>query len=307
MISTFNNPTRKAIQVNLREFGDTLAGRGGDLNQAIHDLRPLTVVAIPAMHNLASSSTDLAGFIQGLSNTAAEVAPVAEQQADLFVALDTTFGALADVAPFIEQTVVSRRRLEDTAIRVFPRVRPFFRHTATLFANFQPGAVVLRHKAKVIADAVVIGVKALRDAPAFNAQLPPTAQSLLNLSNDASARQGINDLTTATLSADPALAFIAPAQSVCNYASLLFRNTAEIFSVGNSLGTYQRFTNFNPFGANPSLSAGPNNVGVPASAPANGPGLAQLPPLQPLSEQRRRRVRRSSARRATRTTWRARS
>ncbi len=272
VISTFNNPTRKAIQVNLREFGDTLAGRGGDLNQAIHDLRPLTVVAIPAMHNLASSSTDLAGFIQGLSNTAAEVAPVAEQQADLFVALDTTFGALADVAPFIEQTIVKSPPTEDTAIRVFPRVRPFFRHTATLFANLQPGARALRRTAPTIADAVVIGVKALRDAPAFNAQLDPTAQSLLDLSNNASARQGIDDLTTATLSLDPALSFIAPAQSVCNYATLLFRNVGDLLHFGNSLGTYQRFTNFNPL-AN---ATGPNNIGIPSSAPANGPGIANF-------------------------------
>jgi virulence factor Mce-like protein len=271
VLSTFNNPTRKAIQINLREFGNTLAGRGGDLNNSIRDLVPLTKLAVPVMHNLASPSTDLAGFVNGLANTAAEVAPVAEQQADLFVSLDTTFGALASIArPFLQETISKSPPTLDTAIRVFPRVRPFLRHSATLFANLQPGAAVLRDKAKVIADAVVIGSKSLRLAPAFNAQLDPTAQSLLDLSNDATARQGINDLTTATLSADPALSFIAPAQSVCNYATLLFRNTQDLYRFGDNLGTFQRFTNFNPL-AN---ASGPNNQGVPSSAPANGPGPA---------------------------------
>jgi virulence factor Mce-like protein len=270
VLSTFDDPTRKAIQINLREFGDTLAGRGGDLNTAIRDLKPLTTVAVPVMRNLSSGSTDLAGFVQGLSNVAAETAPVAEDQAQLFVNLDITFAAFADVArPFIQDTITRSVPTLETANRVFPKVRPFFKHTATFFENLQPGARALKKSAPTLADATVIGIKALRLAPAFNAQLDPTAQSLLDLSNDASARQGIDDLTTATLSADPALAFIAPAQSVCNYASLLFRNLTDLFRFGNSIGTFQRFINFNPL----SSAAGPNGLGTPSSAPANGPGV----------------------------------
>ena len=155
----------------------------------------------------------------------------------------------------------------ETANRVFPRVRPFFKHTATFFANLQPGARATRRYAPALADASAIGIKALKLAPDFNAQLDPTAQSLLDLTNDATARQGIEDLTTAVEVADPAVAFVAPAQIVCNYASLLFRNLADILKYGNSLGTYQRFINFNPFGDPASLGAGPNNQGVPASAP----------------------------------------
>jgi virulence factor Mce-like protein len=273
-LSTFDDPTRAAIQINLREFGDTLAGRGGDLNTAIRDLKPLTTVAIPVMRNLSSPSTDLAGFIRGLSAAAGETAPVAEDQAQLFVALDITFGAFADVAdPFIQDTITRSVPALETANRVFPRVRPFFKHTATFFANLQPGARATRRYAPALADASAIGIKALRLAPDFNAELDPTAQALLDLSNDASARQGIEDLTTALQSGEPAVGFIAPAQSVCNYASLLFRNLADIFRFGNSLGTYQRFININPLGNPQAQGAGPNNVGVPASAPANGPGI----------------------------------
>jgi ABC-type transporter Mla subunit MlaD len=274
VLSTFDDPTRNAIQVNLREFGDTLAGRGGDLNTAIRDLKPLTQVAVPVMKNLSSPNTNLAGFIQGLSNAAAETAPVAEDQAQLFVNLDITFGAFADVArPFIQDTITESVPTLDTANRVFPRIRPFLRHSATMFKALQPGAKALRNNAKVIADATVAGRRALPFAPGFNAQLDPTAQSLLDLSNDASARQGLDDLTSALNVANPAIAFIGPSQSVCNYPSLLFRNLAGLYSLGDGIGTYQRFINFNPI--NPA-AIGPNNIGTPSSVPANGPGHANF-------------------------------
>jgi hypothetical protein len=226
------------------------------------------------MRNLASPSTDLAGFVRGLSAAAGETAPVAEEQAQLFVNLDITFAAFADVArPFIQETITRSVPTLETANRVFPKVRPFFRHTATFFENLQPGARATRRYAPALADSTTAGIRALPLAPDFNAELDPTAQSLLDLSNDVSARQGIEDLTTAVEVGDPAVAFVAPAQSVCNYASLLFRNLADILKYGNSLGTYQRFINFNPFGFPASQGVGPNNQGVPASAPANGPGI----------------------------------
>ena len=102
VFNTFDEPTRAAIQVNLTEFGNALAGRGQALNAALGDLAPLVERLDPVMRNLASPETDLAGFVRGLSGAAAEVAPVAQQQGQLFVDLETTFGAFAAVArPFI--------------------------------------------------------------------------------------------------------------------------------------------------------------------------------------------------------------
>ena len=79
VFNTFDDPTRAAIQVNLTEFGNALAGRGQALNAAIGDLAPLVERLEPVMRNLASPETDLAGFVRGLSGAAAEVAPVAQR------------------------------------------------------------------------------------------------------------------------------------------------------------------------------------------------------------------------------------
>jgi hypothetical protein len=65
----------------------------------------------------------------------------------------------------------------------------------------------------------------------------------------------------------PAAGFIAPAQSVCNYASILFRNASNLIAFGDGGGgTYQRFIPLNP-------PTGTNSEQGPSSAPASGGGV----------------------------------
>jgi phospholipid/cholesterol/gamma-HCH transport system substrate-binding protein len=272
VLNTFDDPTRKAIQVNLREFGTAVAGRGGSINNAIGELVPLVRNLTPVMKNLASPQTGLSRFVSALSATAAEVAPVAETQAHLFVALDITFGALADVArPFIQESISEGPPTEDVALATLPTIRPFLGHTASLFADLRPGFAALVPAAPAVADALIAGIPALRKSPAFNAQLPPTTQSLVDLSNDATSREGIDDTIQAVTVLNNLIAFVGPAQSTCNYLTLLTRNLANLFSTQNAVGTFQRFVSFGV----PNRGEGPNNLGVPSSAPANGGGGTQ--------------------------------
>ena len=94
----FSAPTRRAIQGNLLAYGNGFAGRGTDLNFAVQDLEPFLTEWTPVMRNLASAKTDLRGFWDGLAQSAAATAPVAETNAQMFRNLDTTFTALAGVA-----------------------------------------------------------------------------------------------------------------------------------------------------------------------------------------------------------------
>src|SRR5947209_5060880 len=164
VLNTFDNPTRAAARVNLFEFGNALAGRGTDLNEAIADLNPFLVHITPILRTLAAPATQLARFFQALDRAAGQVAPVAEIQAQLFDNLDITFTAFARVA------------------------RPFLQ---------------------------------------------------------------------------PTVAYVTPAQTVCNYATLFFRNVSSLLSEGDSNGTWQRFIVI-------TTPQGPNNEGGPSSAPANG-------------------------------------
>jgi phospholipid/cholesterol/gamma-HCH transport system substrate-binding protein len=268
VFNMFDQPTRDAIQSNLLEFGNALAGRGPDLNGAIGQLKPLVQVLTPVMKNLADPSTGLSNFISSLSNTAAEVAPVAEIQGQLFVDLDTTFAALARVSrPFIQESISRSPAAEDTAIATLPTIRPFLANTGKLFTELTPGFQALAPRAKDLGAATVEGIKALALAPAFNAQLDPTAQAILNLANNSGARQGINALTEFNNTLGPPLRFITPAQAICNYATLLFRNAASWQSSSSGIGTSQRAIVLQP-------PLGPNSEIGPSSAPANGGGQA---------------------------------
>jgi virulence factor Mce-like protein len=266
VFNMFDAPTRVAIQQNLLEFGNALAGRGVDLNQAIGQLKPLVQTLTPVMRNLADPSTGLGKFVSSLSATAAEVAPVAQIQGQLFADLDRTFAAFARVSrPFIQETISKSPAAEDTAIASLPAVRPFLANTGKLFGELRPGFHALAPVQKDLGNSITNGVKALALSPAFNAQLDPTAQSLLNLNNDSSARQGIQYLTQFNNTLGPPLSFITPAQSVCNYASILFSNAASLASYNDGVANGQRFIVLQP-----ALADG--SVGGPAASPANGQG-----------------------------------
>jgi virulence factor Mce-like protein len=266
VLRTFNEPTRLAIRRNLTEFGNALAGRGNDLNEAIGALKPLVTRLTPVMKTLASRQTGLAQFFRSAGALASEVVPVAETQARLFVSLDTTFGALAGVArPFIQETISKTPPTLDVGNRALPRIRPFLSDSAVLFADLRPGIHALTQTAPVLSRALKVGIPALQRSPELNAQIPPTADSLLAFSQDAGVRQGIDRLTKSNATLGPALRFIAPAQTVCNYGTLLFSNVANALSLGNKLGGWQRFILFQ-------TPQGPNNEGSPAAKPANGGG-----------------------------------
>jgi virulence factor Mce-like protein len=266
VLNTFDKPTQAAIQQNLMEFGDAVAGRGPTLNAAIGRLPGVLEVLQPVAHNLSSPRTDLAGFINALGATAAEVAPVAEDQARAFIGLDTTFTALAEVArPFIEESITEGVPTEETAIETLPRIRTLLANTTGLFDDLLPAATSLRKNSPTIANSLEIGAPVLAKSAQLNEQLAPTFESLLGLNNDTGARLGISAATLATDELGPLISFIAPAQTVCNYGALLAGNLTGVFTGGNDLGAWQRFIVFD-------VPKGPNNEGSPSSTFANGGG-----------------------------------
>jgi virulence factor Mce-like protein len=266
VLSTFNGPTRAAIRHNLVQFGAVLAGRGPQINAALGQLRPLLRRLEPVARNLASKKTDLARFFREAGHAAAEVAPVAETQAHMFVSLDTTFGALASVArPFIQDTISETPPTFDTLIRTNPRISTFLRHNAALFADLRPGARALKRTSPEIASALETGARVLPGAPELNAQLPPTAEALERFATNPDVQGGISRSTQTLNYLSPTLRFVTPAQSVCNYGTLLFRNASSLLSIGDGIATSQRFLVM-------SSAGGPNNETAPASAPANKEG-----------------------------------
>lgn len=264
-LSMFDDETRIAAAVNTTGFGDAFAGRGESINTAIGAFRPLLRDIIPVARNLSSPDTHLRRFFRELGDAAALVAPAAEAQAELFVNLDTTFGALREIArPFIQDSITGGVPALDTAIRTFPIQRPFLRNTELLFHELRPGAAALRTSAPTIADALEQGTRVLPRTPPFNRRLASVLDELETFAEDPMVPRGLRSTTSALSALKPTLAYLAPAQTQCNYITLWFRNISSLLSEGDTQGTWQRFI----IVATPQ---GPNNEGGPSSAPANGP------------------------------------
>jgi virulence factor Mce-like protein len=261
----FDEPTRKAIQKNLAGFGNALAGRGPQINEALGAIRRAVESGQPALRKLAEPSTDFGGFWEALSAFSATVAPVAETQANLFVALDSTFLAFARVSrPYIQETIEKSPPTLDEVNADLPAVRPFLRDSARFFTALQPGAKALAKTSPVIAASLHAGIPVLNASPVLDNQLQPTAEALVDFQESPGVFNGLDLLIDTNRQLKPSLAYLTPSQTVCNYWALTFKFLANANSQGNANGNWLQFLSFAP-------PEGPNSESTFASAPANDP------------------------------------
>jgi virulence factor Mce-like protein len=262
----FDKPTRRAIRQNLAGFGNALAGRGPQLNEAIGALRRFAVTSQPVLRKIVEPSTDFGGFWRALADLSATVAPVAETQASLFVALDRTFAAFARVSrPYIQETISKSPPTLDEVNSALPAINPFLRNTGRFFTALRPGVQALAKTSPVIAESLHAGIPVLNASPVLNAQLQPTAEALVDFQEAPGVFNGLELLTDTNRVLKPSLAHIVPSQTVCNYWTLTFREIANAASQGNGKGNWLAVIPFVP-------PEGPNSESTFASAPANDPG-----------------------------------
>ncbi len=266
----FDKQTRIALQENTNTFGDAFAARGPGLNETIHTLRPLATNAVPVLHNLASPQTGLRQLFAAFDKAATQVAPVAEQQAAFFNDLDTFFTAWATAAPGLESTIRDGPAALHQGIHSLPYEAPFIEKTTEFMRLLKPSAILLRSTAGQLGHAFEVGAVNLRTASETNHELASALQAFKSFSENPFVALGLEEFNRTVQLGTPLLEGLAPAQTVCNYFTLAFRNIANLLSENVGVGTLARAVPvFSP--------SGPNNEGLPASAPANGPSIETSP------------------------------
>jgi ABC-type transporter Mla subunit MlaD len=259
----FDKRTRIAIAQETDAYGSGLAERGTGLNRTFALLRPLVQHAVPVLHNLVSPQTGFPQLWVALDKAAREAGPVAQAQASLYVDAATFFGAWARAARSLERTIEGGAPALRQAIHSLPYEEPALAQTTEFLHLLHPSADILRTVAAPLGHAFAVGAVNLHAAAPLNKQLASALASFQRFAENPVVRLGLEEFTATAQAGNPLLEGIAPAQTTCNYVSLAFRNVANLFaeSIGN--GTLARIE--------PLLSpAGPNNEGLPASAPANG-------------------------------------
>jgi phospholipid/cholesterol/gamma-HCH transport system substrate-binding protein len=266
LFNMFDEKTRTAIQQNTNNFGDGLAGRGLEINEAIHTLKPLVTNAIPVLRNLAAPETDLRGLFKGLDRAAEQTAPVAQANANFFSEQDTFFRAFASVSKSLEEATAGGPPSLEQAIHSLPFEAPLIEKSTEFMRLLRPSAKALTTVAKPLGDAFAEGAVNLKSATALNTRLAESSQALEKFAQNPVVTAGLEDFTQTLQYGNPVLAGLAPEQAYCNYITLTFRNVASLASENIGVGTVTR--------AGIVLApSGPNNEGFPSSAPANGPSV----------------------------------
>src|SRR4051812_3927134 len=238
--NTFNAPTRAASQANLNEFGDAFAGRGSDLNRFFAQLDPLVHKLEPVMRNINDPRTRWGQFFAGMAQAADEVVPVAATQADLYVALDTTFKAWASVRGPFKAAISGGPPALRTATRELPAQAAFVRANTELFRRWRPALGQLAAASVDLAPAFRTGEPALRHATALNHRFVQTMDDLRAFAAAPGIVRDTERLTQFARLLGRPLSALTPAQTTCNYLALFVHNLASSLSESDVIGSYLR-------------------------------------------------------------------
>jgi virulence factor Mce-like protein len=281
VLNMFTPPTRKGVQRSTIGFGEAVAGRGYDINRAIGRFLPLTANLLPVATNLASPSTGLGGFFRGLEQFSGALAPVAQAQASLFTNLNTTFSAIAGVAPSLQDTISNTPPAFEAVIKQSPIIRPFLLDTASLFTQLEPGIKTLGTTAPGLTEVFRTGAQNLPATIPFDRQLVSFSKTLGRVANTPAVLAGVDSLSYTTKHLQQPLAFLTPVQSTCNYVTLFLRNISDAMTehVGNAgfLDVLPLTIRDSP-GPNRSYESQPSSK--PYTGPASfAPGIGSVGPL----------------------------
>jgi virulence factor Mce-like protein len=216
--STFDNQTRPAVQDANRGFGDAFAGRGQALNTAIQALNPFMRHLEPVMRNLADPDTELDQFFLQIGRASAQAAPVARTQAVLFTNMADTFQAISSDPLKLQQTIEKSPPTEAVSIRSLRVQRPFLADFADLSRRLRPAARELPRSLPAINRAFAVGTPVLPRTVPMNERFEGAFEELDQLFRNPNTLLTLRDLRTALTVTRPAVEYVAPYQTVCNYA-----------------------------------------------------------------------------------------
>ncbi len=273
--NTFDQPTRNAIRENLDGYGDGFAGRGASLNQAFEALNPLLTNLKPVAETLADPRTNLAAFFPALARTAAIVAPVADQNAELFGNLADTFAAIGADPAALQATISGGPPTLQAGIDLLPAQRPFLRETAELERRLRPGVQSLRAALPSLNSAIRVGTPVLARSAGTSRRLGDVFTQLENLVEQPATKSSIVRLGDLFDSAKPLADFVTPAQTVCNYWNYLWTLLPEHLTERDSIGFSQRVSLIATPQGTLTLNLDLDGAGPLPGVPTSVPGPAQ--------------------------------
>jgi ABC-type transporter Mla subunit MlaD len=270
--NTFDSATRENSRINLIGFGNAFAGRGLSLNDAIRALNPLFEDLEPVAKILNQRETQLKRFFPALAAVARIVAPVADQQAELFANAAIAFAAISSDPQALQDAITEGVPTLETGIEVLPEQQEFLADFAELSRLLRPGVAELVPTLPLLNEAVTTGTPVLVRTPPVSEDLGRVFTQLERLVEQPSTDIALKRLEGTFDVAEPLAEFVVPAQTVCNYWNYWFTFTPNAFTDFDGVGWNLRQSLIE-------FPIGPVQVAVGAtpetSIPITVPGLVQ--------------------------------
>jgi ABC-type transporter Mla subunit MlaD len=268
----FDEYTRVGIQRNLGGFGVAFASRGASLNRAISEAPRFLRHLEPVMTVLAAKDTQIGRFFSELEDFTSTVAPVADRYSHGFTAAADTFEAWSRYPEKLGSTIEKSAPTMDVGIRSLRVQRPFLEALRDTSAALEGAARELPATLPRITPALKAGIPVLKRSPEVNDELRDTFESLDGLMRDPATGVAFRGLADTTAFLNPAVRFLGPYITVCNYFNYSFTHVAEHLTEPDPTGGAQR-TLLNQAGQqldgqHPGVRTGVSTLGAPY--PANG-------------------------------------
>jgi ABC-type transporter Mla subunit MlaD len=240
LLNTFDGRTRAASHLVLAGYGDALAGRGSSINAALQGLNPFFHFLTPVMRNLSDPRTGLRALFRRVGAVSAQLAPVAQVQAGLFVRMADVFAALGRCPGCLQDTIAKQAPTMDVAIRSFRVQRPFLVDFTDLSRRLVVAVDALPVALPRLNAALATGTGVLPQTVTLDRNTAEVFRALQELVDEPATGLALGDLRDTLGVTKPLVNYAAPFQTVCNYGTYFSTGLGQHQSEGASNGTAER-------------------------------------------------------------------
>jgi hypothetical protein len=168
------------------------------------------------------------------------VAPVSESAAQLFTNVADASEAISSDPAALEAAIVNGVPLLEQGTPELRRARSLLASVAVLERNLRPGARQLPIALPVLNRAIDVGEPVLERIPGISDDLRSVLVELRRLVDQPTTHVSLQRLRETLSTAERTAAFVAPAQTVCNYFDYFATFLPEHLSQRSNIGYTQR-------------------------------------------------------------------
>jgi phospholipid/cholesterol/gamma-HCH transport system substrate-binding protein len=186
LFNTFDDKTRAATGVTLREFGGGMDGHAQDLNDLLHSAPGILTNSGTISDSLSvNNGSSLVSMMRSADTISARFRGRQQHVADVIDQLGTTFDAIAvDDGQPLEDTIAKGPETLKETRQALDDLRKPLKHTASAMDNLRPGAKALGDAMPNLRGFMKDAVDPLEKVPDVSEQAVPALESLTDLTHE---------------------------------------------------------------------------------------------------------------------------